>query len=276
MPSLRELQSRFFNAIARVSGGGSASFDPGLVHLVEGRGQLGPEERINIYAHMYYARLHEVLREDFPRVAAILGCAGFGAVTRSYLACHPSTHPSLRHLGRHFAAFLDTRPEVASLPFLGDLARLEWTREDVFDALDAEPLRLEYLQSLSADEWPDLRFQLIPAFQVLQSDWPVHELWAAAGEETLDRGCARREKTALRVWRDGFAVYHAKMDAPEQVALAGVRASEPFAVICAALESLVPAVEAASAMGSLLLRWIADGILIRLPQNENGTRNEQP
>ncbi len=256
MPSLRELQSRFFNSIARVPGGGSASFDPGLVHLVEGRGQLGPEERINIYAHMYYARLHEVLREDFPRVAAILGCAGFGAVTRSYLACHPSTHPSLRHLGRHFTAFLDTRPEVASLPFLGDLARLEWTREEVFDALDAEPLRLEYLQSLSADEWPDLRFQLIPAFQVLQSDC-----------------CARREKTALRVWRDGFAVYHAKMDAPEQVALAGVRASEPFAVICAAFESLVPAVEAASAMGSLLLRWIEDGILI-LPQNENVKRHE--
>jgi hypothetical protein len=267
MPSLRELQSSFFTSIAHVPGGGSANFDPGLVCLVEGRGQLGPEERINIYAQMYYARLLEVLREDFPRVAAILGCEGFGAVIRAYLACHPSTHPSLRHLGRHFAAFLDTQPKVASLPFLGDLARLEWVREEVFDALDAEPLRLEHLQGLSADKWPDLRFQLIPAFQILQSDWPIHELWAAAEEETLDRNCARWEKTAVRVWRDGFAVYHAKMDATEQVALAGVRAGEPFAVICAALESVVPAEEAASAMGSLLLRWIEDGILVRLQQN---------
>ncbi len=180
MPSLRELQSSFFNSIAHVPGGGSANFDPGLVHLVEGRGQLGPQERINIYAQMYYVRLLEVLHEDFPQVATILGCERFDEVVRVYLACHPSTHPSLRYLGRHFAAFLDTRPEVASLPFLSDLARLEWMREEVFDAPDAEPLRLEHLQGLSADEWPDLRFQFIPAFQVLQSEWPVHEIWAAA------------------------------------------------------------------------------------------------
>jgi hypothetical protein len=266
MPSLRELQSSFFNSIAHVPGGGSANFDPGLVYLVEGRGQLGPQERINIYAQMYYVRLLEVLHEDFPQVATILGCERFDEVVRVYLACHPSTHPSLRYLGRHFAAFLDTRPEVASLPFLSDLARLEWMREEVFDAPDAEPLRLEHLQGLSADEWPDLRFQFIPAFQVLQSEWPVHEIWAAAEEGTLDRGCARLEKTALRVWRDGFAVYHAKMDAIEPVALAGVQAGKPFTAICAALEFIVPSEEAASAMGSLLLRWIEDGILVRLPR----------
>ncbi|HJY85004.1 MAG TPA: DNA-binding domain-containing protein [Candidatus Binatia bacterium] len=266
MPSLRELQTSFFYSIARVPGGGNAYFAPTLEQIVEGRGRLGPEERIAIYAQMYYTRLLEVLREDFPQVAAILGCERFAEVARTYLACHPSTHPSLRNLGRHFAAFLDTRPEVASLPFLRDLARLEWARGEVFDAPDAEPLRLAHLHGFSPDEWPALRFQLIPAFQVLHSDWPVHEIWAAAGEETPDRNCERREKTAVRVWRDGFAVYHAKMDATEQVALARVRAGESFAVICAALESVVAVEEAASVMGSLLLRWIEDGILARLPQ----------
>jgi len=267
MLSLRELQTSFFHSIARVPGGRNTSCAPTLVQVVQGRGRLGPEERIAIYTQMYYARLLEVLREDFPRVAAILGCERFAEVVRAYLACHPSTHPSLRHLGRHFVAFLDTRPEVVSLPFLNDLARLEWARGEVFDAPDAEPLCLEHLHGFSPDEWPALRFQLIPAFQVHHSDWPVHEIWAAAGEETPDRNCERWEKTAIRVWRDGFAVYHAKMDATEQVALAGVCAGEPFAAICAALESLVPVEEAAPAVGSLLLRWIEDGILARLPQS---------
>jgi hypothetical protein len=56
------------------------------------------------------------------------------------------------------------------------------------------------------------------------------------------------------------------MDTTEQAALAGVRAGEPFAAICAALETLIPGEEAAPAMGSLLLRWIEDGILALFPQ----------
>lgn len=261
MLSLHELQTSFLHSVARVPGGGDAGFAPRLVQVVEGRGQLGPEERIKIYAHMYYARLLEVLREDFPRVAAILGCERFAEVVRAYLACHPSRHPSLRHLGCHFAAFLETRPEVVAFPFLSDVARLEWARMEVFDAPDAEPLRLAHLHLLSPDEWPDLRLQLIPAFQAMQSNWPVHEIWAAAGEETPDPSCQRWENTAVRVWRASFAVYHARMDATEQAALAGVRAGESFAMICARLASLVPTEEAAPVMGSLLLRWLEDGIL---------------
>lgn len=262
MLSLRELQLSFFHSIAAVPGGGSGNFAPKLGQVVQGRGQLGPEERINIYAQMYCARLVEVLREDFPRVAAVLGCERFERVVRTYLARHPSTQPSLRYLGRHFAVFLETWPEVVSLPFLSDLARLEWARLEVFDAPDAESLRIEHLHAFSPDEWPGLRFQLIPAFQILQSDWPVHEIWAAAAEETpAERGWERRERTAVRIWREGFAVYHSRLDATEQAALAAVRAGEPFAGICAALASLVPTEEAAPVMGSLLLRWIEDGIL---------------
>ncbi|HEV8718168.1 MAG TPA: DNA-binding domain-containing protein [Candidatus Binatia bacterium] len=261
MLSLRELQTDFLHAIARVPGRENAGFAPRLVRVVEGRGKLGPEERINIYTQMYHARLLEVLREDFPRVAAIVGCERFAAVVRAYLVRHPSTHPSLRHLSRHFAAFLVTRPEIVTFPFLSDLARLEWARLEVFDAPDAEPLRLAHLHALSADAWPDLRFQLIPAFQLIHSKWPVQEIWAAAGEETPDPSCRCRENTAVRVWRDGFAVYHAKMDATEQAALAGVRAGESFATVCATLASLIPTEEAAPVMGSLLLRWVEDGIL---------------
>jgi hypothetical protein len=267
MLNLRELQSRFFASIARVPGGDSAGRDPALVQLVEGRGQLEPKERIDIYARMYYARLLDVLREDFPRVAAILGGECFDGVVRAYLTRHPSTNPSLRHLGRHFAAFLDTRAESAAFPFLRDLARLEWTRLEVFDAPDAEPLHLEHLQALSPDEWPDLRVRLIPAFRVLQSDWPVHEIWAAAEKEPLNHESWRLEKTALRVWREGFAVYHARMEALEQAALDRVHAGEPFAAVCATLESLLSAEEAAPVTGSLLLRWIEDGILACLPQH---------
>jgi len=269
MLNLRELQSRFFRSIACVPGGSEGEgFEPTLLQLVQGRGRLGPAQRLDIYAHMYCARLLDALREDFPRVAAILGFERFREIARAYLARNPSAHPSLRYLGRHFPEFLNPAVEVMeSLPFLADLARLEWTRLEVFDAPDAEPLQMEHLQAIPPDEWPGLRFRLIPACQVLRSAWPIHELWTAREEAVLS-ALVRPTATVVRVWRQGFTVYQASLDAIEQVALDGVQTGEPFAAICAALAPLLPQQEeAAPAVGSLLARWIEDGILARLQPN---------
>jgi len=252
-----------------VPGGGEREgFDSTLLQLVQGRGRLGPAQRLDLYAHMYFARLLDALHEDFPRVAAILGFERFREIARAYLARNPSAHPSLQYLGRHFPEFLNTAVEdIELLPFLADLARLEWTRLEVFDAPDAEPLQMEHLQAIPLDEWPGLRFRLIPACQVLRSTWPVHELWTA-GEEAALSALMRPTATVVRVWRQGFTVYQASLDAIEQVALDGVQTGEPFAAICAALAPLLPQQEeAALAVGSLLTRWIEDGILARLQPN---------
>jgi hypothetical protein len=92
-----------------------------------------------IYADMYQARLLDVLRDDFPLVLAVIGDEAFCSLAGRYLARHPSEHPSVRYVGRRFTDFVAADETVP--PFLADLARLEWARVDVFDALDGEPLR---------------------------------------------------------------------------------------------------------------------------------------
>ena len=261
MLPLRELQTRFFQAIAyepRKSHG----FDPILVQTVQERGPLSAEERVNIYAHMYVARLLDALYEDFPRVAALLGFERFRDLVRAYLRIYPSTHPSLRYIGSHFASFLDTQAEMREeFPFLFDLARLEWTRLEVFDAPDAEPLQLQHLQCVPPEDWPSLQFQVIPACRILHSTWPVHEIWEA-GKEELQPEQVRPVETVVRIWRQEFAVYLAGMDAIEQQAFAHVQQGKPFADICAALEPFFPPKDAAREVGSLLVRWIEDGLLV--------------
>ncbi|MGE0683076.1 MAG: DUF2063 domain-containing protein [Candidatus Binatia bacterium] len=268
MLSLHELQSRFFASLARTPGGGQAYFDPVLVNCVRGQGQLGAEERINVYAEMYFARLVDVLKNDFPRVAALLGCERFHEIASQYLARYPSTHPSLRYLGHRFPDFLKDCAETTDLPFLGELATLEWARVEVFDALDTEPLRVEHLQHLAPEGWPALKFQVIPAFRVLHSEWPEHAIWhAAEAEDALSvLEHVQPEKTTLRIWRANFFVYHAKMDVVEQTALNCLLADQPFASVCAVLEDVVSPEESASTVGGLLLRWIEDGILACFPE----------
>jgi hypothetical protein len=255
MLSLRELQLRFSRAIAPAGAG-----DPSLLGLVESRGGLGSAERLAIYADMYQARLVDVLREDYPRVLAIVGDDEFRAVACRYLAAHPSTHPSVRHVGHRVPEFLAGEPSAPR--FLADLARLEWARVEVFDAPDAEPLRPADLAAVPAQEWPDLRFRRVPASLIVESAWPVHRIWDAAGAPGDEPIAVEPEASTLRVWREGFDVSHAAMGALEVRALRALDRGESFAGICAALEDALDA-GAAQAVGGLLMRWLEDELLVR-------------
>lgn len=274
MLPLGELQLRFLGALDPAS----PPIDAALLAAVNGTGSLDAAQRIRIYADMYRARLVDVLREDYPRVAAILGDADFAALACRYLARHPSTHPSVRHVGRRFADWIAGEATVA--PNLADLARLEWARVEVFDAADAEPLRLADLESLPPDEWPALRLRLIPACLVLESTWPVHAIWASADPDpeadapadvcaSADGAAERapetwtREPTVVRVWREGFSVSHAAMGPDEQRAFRVLARGEPFAEICAAIEEGLDADAAARQVGAILLRWLEDGLIAR-------------
>src|SRR5207244_2852128 len=70
-PSLRELQRLFWRSLADAPGGGSPA--PGLVELVAPRATLDAGARVGVYADAYFGRLRDVLREDFPHVAVLLG-----------------------------------------------------------------------------------------------------------------------------------------------------------------------------------------------------------
>jgi hypothetical protein len=276
MLPLAELQLRFFSALDPAS----PPIDAALLAAVNATGSLDAAERIRIYADMYRARLIDVLREDYPRVAATLGDADFAALACRYLSRHPSTHPSVRHVGRRFADWIAAESTVA--PHLADLARLEWARVEVFDAADAEPLRLADLESLPPHEWPALRLRLIPACLVLESAWPIHEIWASADPEAdadapADDGAGAdgaaeraqqawtREPTVIRVWREGFSVSHAAMGPDEQRAFPVLARGEPFAEICAAIEDGLDADTAARQVGAILLRWLEDGLIGQQP-----------
>ena len=244
-PDLRELQRAFWRALA-TRPGGERTIVPELAGVVRSTGRLSAAERIDIYGDMYFWRIVETLGEDFSKVAAVVGADAFADLVRDYLADHPSTEPSMRHIGGAFPAVLTGR----SPAHLADLARLEWARLDVFDSADSVSLTLDDLRAVPAADWPALRFPLVPACARLVLDWPVHRLWVDP-DTTLDA-----ERTALRVWREDSVVFQCVMDGGEEEALARVAAGEPFAAVCEAFAD-------PSDAGARLLRWIEDGIIAR-------------
>jgi hypothetical protein len=251
-PKLRQIESWFWRSIAGEPG--EYDFVPDLVAEIEPSRTLDSAGRLEVYSDAYFLRLRAVLAEDFPRVAKLLGEESFDRLARAYLKAHPSTQPSVRHLGGAMAEFIGGRQGIP--PWTADLARLEWARVGAFDAPDDEPLSLAQLSRIDPAAWPRLRLIPVRSLEVIDAAWPVHRLWAGESSEGMES-----TRTSIRVWRRAdYQVVHAPMDEHEAAATARLIAGLTFAEICQVFEDLDEEQGAAQA-GALLLRWLEDGII---------------
>ena len=254
-PSLHEVQRLFWESVAIQPCRGSIA--PAFVRMVRGLDDDDRKTRIRVYSDAYFLRLRDVLREDFPRVAALLGEYQFDEVVKGYLEAFPSSWFSVRQLGHALSGFFRNRTDLPEC--LPDLAELEWARVEVFDAPDSECVTIDDLASVPADAWPSLRFSPIPALQTLRAQFPVHEVWSDG--KSLDVSPA---ETSFRVWRaSDCRVLHAPMDERESAALHKMIAGEPFAAICETFADLLE-IQAAQEATAILARWIEDGIIARI------------
>jgi hypothetical protein len=241
-----------------------------LSFLVPPNDRLGSAEQLDIYANMYFHRLHDCLAEDFPVLMARLEGARFHNLVTDYLLAHPSTDFSLRELGRALPDFLASHALEREFPALADLARLEWARVDVFDEADATPLSREEVLERGASEPERLGLALIPAARLLCLDASVLPLWKRldAGERVAEDAAPRGERCAVRVWRKGFAVFHRSMPSDEErcieaLASRGVSLAEIGELLAGAQPSDAAETQLAERFAALLDLWTQDEILTR-------------
>ena len=71
-----------------------------------------------------------------------------------------------------------------------------------------------------------------------------------------------RAPTRLRIWREGLAVFHRRLDDVELTAIRAVARGEGFADVCAAAARIVGEEAAAPAVLRVLRRWVGDGMII--------------
>ena len=163
MEELKSLQSLLYRLITAPSGvaeGLAAERElsaRSLDAIVLGDERLSAADRVDIYANMYFYRLLDALKEDFPATLAVLGADNFHNLVTGYLLEYPPTEPSLYYCGRYLADYLRDHPLSENVPFIADLARLERSSVEVFHGADAPVLESDALQAVAPADWPAMK-----------------------------------------------------------------------------------------------------------------------
>jgi len=144
-----------------------------------------PARRFAVYRNNVYAGLINTLEGRFSATAKLVGEAFFRAMSREYVENAPPASAVLFSYGADFADFVSDFPPASAVPYLADVARLEWAWHAAYHAADAEPLSQEALTALGARA-EAAAFKLHPSASVVRSDYPVITIWELAMRDGED------------------------------------------------------------------------------------------
>jgi hypothetical protein len=214
--------------------------------------------RLAIYRANVAAASARALGAAYPVVRQVVGEEFFDALARAHLAAHPSTSGDLHEYGAGFAGFVAAFPHTQSLPYLPDLARLEWAVHRAYGAADESALDGAALAAVPPARQGGLRFVLAPGCAVVESAHPVLRIWQIhqpgfEGEFGVDWTVAER----VLVAREGLRVDASALGAGEAAFVRAVLAGDDFQQ--AAADAF--AADAGVDLGGLLGRLLAAGLI---------------
>ncbi len=202
--------------------------------------------RFTIYQRNHVAGLTAALAKTFPVIQRLVGEAFFAAMAARFIFQSPPRVPMLADYGADLADFIAAFEPAESLPFLADVARLEFARVRAWHAADHAPPPLDGADAVAA--LLPQRIALHPSATLIQSDHPVMAIWAANQPETAVPVDDWEPETAL-VHRSGDVVVHTPIDADTQALLAALLTAD-------SLESALLALPNPDAAGAALLRCL--------------------
>ncbi len=140
-----------------------------------------PGRRFAVYRNNVIVSLIDALADTYPVTQELVGAEFFRAMAFQFIQKNPPRSPLLAFYGEDLAAFIETFPPAASVPYLADIARLEMLQVQAYHAADAAPLDAGEISQLLANEpeLPRVSFTLHPSLGILRSRHAVVSLWAA-------------------------------------------------------------------------------------------------
>lgn len=210
--------------------------------------------REQIYRNNFFISLTGALADVYPVVQRLVGEGFFAQLARRYLRSYPSRSGNLHDFGAELARFMLGIPELADLPYLPDVAALEWACHEAFHGAEAPAFDFA-----GVTDPHSARPRLHPAAQLIASRYPVLAIWEANQKEdppAVDLGAGGDWLVVLR--RD-LQVEILRATPGEFALLVALRDETTLGEACEAAFAAEPALDLSAALG----RLAANGLLTK-------------
>jgi hypothetical protein len=123
--------------------------------------------------------------------------------------------PDLGKYGQEFSKFLVAFKPVKQLPYLPDVAHLEWSYHQVFNGKQETTLDITKLAQIPPEEWENLVFYLPENHVLLESSYPIHRIWEVnqpeyEGDDTIHLD---HQTIYIFLWRKNYQI---RLDLPNE------------------------------------------------------------
>jgi hypothetical protein len=144
------------------------------------------------------ALAERALRAAFPTIAMLVGDESFGALARVFWHANPPLRGDIAQWGESLPTFIEADAQLASEPYLADVARVDWAVHRAESAAGAAPV--QGLERLADADPAALTLRLAPGAALVSSPHPVATIWLAHhafdAATTADRFAPVREAFA--------------------------------------------------------------------------------
>ncbi|MFC7420110.1 putative DNA-binding domain-containing protein [Iodobacter arcticus] len=163
--------------------------------------QTGSLPFLDIYRNNVLANRSANLANTYPTVMQLVGEEFFSAMARVFVENSESHSGNLHHDGESFPDFLNTFPHVSDLPYLSDMAKLDWAIHLAHYSADCNSIAIETLASYTPEQFGKLSLILHPAVAIVKSSaWPIYQiLMMHHGASPADLNAGGEQ---VWVWRD--------------------------------------------------------------------------
>ncbi|MFT5451453.1 MAG: hypothetical protein ACI9N9_000937 [Enterobacterales bacterium] len=144
---------------------------------VDGSANLEAMERFTIYRNNVILSLITAIADTYPVVKRLVGDEFFNGIAKEFVRKTPPQKPSLLFYGQGFIDFIRDFPACSAMPYLADVAKLEWCNVRSFHAADEELLDNNLLATIAPESLAEVSFTLQPSVRLMRSDWPVDTIW---------------------------------------------------------------------------------------------------
>ncbi len=192
---LRNLQTSFMKGVY------NKSYTDNACAFIKETNNQTPEQILSIYRGSIYGGLKKALAETYSVTKNLVGSDFFNEMIGQYITQYPCQVQDLNDYGEALADFIADLKQARSVPYLADIARLEWFYNIALNSAVQKNNLIE-LKNLTVEQQVQINFQLVNAATLMSSVYPIDVIWGMQQDNTGSELNIDENKAFIILWKN--------------------------------------------------------------------------